>query len=127
MLLVQIDPIGLELFQALFDGNPNIFRRSFWFALDMRTGKAEFRREKYLVAPSLQARPDKKLGIAAAVVFRRIEEIDARVDRGVDHRMCAFLIHAAAERIASKPHQRGFESPFPADNSSVHISPNRIL
>ncbi len=127
MLLVQIDPRGLKLFQALLDGEANIFRRSFRLALDVRMLEAELGREKHLVAPSLQARPDKDLGIAAAVVFRRIEEIDACRHRSIDHGMGASLVHATAESIAPESHQRDRLSLRAADNSLIHISPIRLF
>ena len=78
---------------------------------------AELRRDDHVVAPRAERPAEQHLALRAAVDVGGVEEGDARVERGVDHRRGRRLVDPAAEVVAAETDHRGVEL---ADAASFH-------
>jgi hypothetical protein len=66
----------------------------------------ELRREDDLLATPLEDLAEEALAVAAAVRLGRVEEADARVDRGIDDGASRFEVDASTEVVASEADPR---------------------
>src|SRR6266536_4483335 len=126
MLIVEIDDFNAEATQARFAALADVRG----LAVDAQelaisaANVAELGREDHLVAASLNGARDELLVAADAVDVRRIEKVDAELERPVDRRNRLGLVAAAVEighAHAAEAHRRHFK---PGAQCSVfHVSP----
>ena len=110
VVLVEVDPVGLQPAQRVLDRAADVLaapRRR----LAVLGAVAELRRQDDLVAAAGQRAPDDLLAAAtAAVDLRRVEEGHARVERSVDHGPRGGLVDPAAEVVAAEADDRHLET-----------------
>ncbi len=103
VVLVEVDPVGLQPAQRGLDRLPDVGAGAA-SGLAVAQVISELRREDDLVTPSGERAADDLLAAApVAVDVRGVEEGDVRVERGVDHRARGLLVDAAAEVVAAEP------------------------
>jgi hypothetical protein len=109
VVLVEVDPVGLEAAERRLDRLADVGPRAAG-GLAVAEVVAELRRQHDLVAPAGEGAADDLLAAAAvAVDVGGVEEGDAGVDRRVDHRARLRLVDPAAEVVAAEPHDRHLE------------------
>ena len=102
VVLVEVDPVGLEPPQRCFDRLADVGARTAG-RLAVAEVVAELRREDDLVAPPAERAADDLLAAApVAVDVRGVEERDAHVERRVDHRARGLLVGPATEVVAAE-------------------------
>ena len=102
VVLVEVDPVGLQPPQRCLDRLADVGARTAG-GLAVAEVVPELRREHDLVAPAGERAADDLLAAApVAVDVRGVEERDARVERGVDHRARSLLVDPAAEVVAAE-------------------------
>ena len=110
VVLVEVDPVGLQPAQRILDRAADVLpapRRR----LAVAGAVAELRRQDDLVAaPGQRAADDLLAAATAAVDLRRVEEGHARVERGVDHGPRGRLVDPAAEVVAAEADDRHLET-----------------
>ena len=103
VVLVEVDPVGLQPAQRGLDRLADVGAGAA-SGLAVAEVVAELRREHDPVAPPGERAADDLLAAAlVAVDVRGVEERDARVERGVDHRARGLLVDPAAEVVAAEP------------------------
>jgi len=83
--LVQVDPVRPQAPQAVLDGEHDPAARAATLVGVGPHRSRELRREDDAVAPCGDRPADDRLGLAVGRVgVRRLDEVDARIERGVD-------------------------------------------
>jgi hypothetical protein len=101
VVVVDVDPVGLESVQAGFDGRRHIDARP---ALDTALMvKPEFSGEDQIFAAVAKGRAQETLGAAKiAIGVGGIDEIDACLDRGIDNGLGLLKVEPTSEIVASE-------------------------
>ena len=103
VVLVEVDPVGLQPPERRLDRLADVRARAAG-RLAVAEVVAELRRQHDLVAAAGERAADDLLAAAAvAVDVGGVEERDARLERGVDHRPRRGLVDPAAEVVAAEP------------------------
>src|SRR5262249_59574890 len=104
VILVEIDPVGLEPFQARLDRAHDVAART---ALELALrvhGASKLRRQDDILATPSEHLAQDRLGAAApAIDVAAVEERDAEIERLVDDGARALEIERAAEIVAAEP------------------------
>ena len=105
--LVEIDIVGIQAPEAVFDGSSHVVGVCA-SALVVEL-PSELGRYDDFAAQFSQTAANEYFTIRAAIGIRGVEEIDARVERGVDDVARARLVEAAAEIVAAETDNGDFE------------------
>jgi hypothetical protein len=114
--LVEIDPVGAEAPETVFNRARDVRRARAAFAL-LVDRTSEFRRDDRLVTAGSERASEKLLAARSAVRIRGVEQRDARVERGVDDALGRGLVDTPAEVVAPEADDRGVEL---ADAACLH-------
>ena len=109
MELVQVDAIGAEAPQAVLARLSHPARAPTAVLRVVVERTAELGRDHDIVPARAKRLAEELLGLRAAVEVGGVEEVDACVERSVDHRGGLVLIDAHAEVVRSQAAQRHVE------------------
>jgi hypothetical protein len=109
MQLVQVDVVGAQPLERLLNRDLDVVPSALGAGgravthVDLLV--AEFRGQHHLVAPATQDLAEREFRAALRPVhLRRVEQRDARLDRGVHHGPRAGHVEPAAEVVAAQSH-----------------------
>ena len=85
MQLIEIDIIGLEVFQAEIDRDPDILSRAFALPLNMQHVVTDLGRQLDLIPVAFQRIADIDFRQPVAIAFCRIKKGNPGIQRAVDN------------------------------------------
>ncbi len=119
MQLIEIDVVGAESAQAVVAGLPDVLRpRPFALVVHRH---AELRRDDRPIASVGECAPEELLALGRAVDVGGVEEVDARIERGVDDALGGGGVDAHPEVVAAEADDRDAQR---SDRTMLH--PDRI-
>ena len=113
MELVEVDGVGPQAPKAVVDRTPHVVGvNATPFVIDL---PCELGRNDDLASSFAEAatHEDFAVGVGAAVGIRGVEEVDTRVERGIDDSACSGLIEPTAKVVAPESNSRYFERAEP--------------
>ena len=110
MELVEIDPIGPQALQARLDGTHDVVPRSEALTRRLAQARGKLGGENQVLATRPEDLSEHVFGIAVAIDIRRVEQIDAEVERLVHHRARRFEGDPPAEIVAAETDRRNAQA-----------------
>ena len=108
--LVQIDPVGVETAQAVFDGIHDVAPRSALQSAVIAHRKTELGGDHHILAARAERVSEKLFRRSPPVAIRRVEQSDAGIERLVHHTAALIAVDPGPEIVAAEPHQRDAET-----------------
>jgi hypothetical protein len=109
--IIDIDPLGLEPLQAPLHSRQDITTRAARKVSLIVHRQAEFRGEDQVLAAVAQRYAEQGLGPAAiAIDIGGVEEVDAGLDRRIDHGPGLSKVEPSSEIVAPKAKRRNHEA-----------------
>ena len=110
MDLIEVDPVGPEAAEAVFDCVEDVPARGASVQRSLSDRPDEFRRDDHVLAPVSERRPEELLAARATVDIRRIEQCHSQFERAVHDGRRLLLVDPHPEVVAAEARDRDWKA-----------------